>query len=233
MPENIQDVALAIILVFPILSTLVVGLRCWSRLLGKQFGWDDGFIVGAWILAIGQTYTAWMYTKLTYSGYHSSDVPQLSIQEKIMGQKYNLANQLLYNPILAIVKASVIVFLFRLEDRRRIVRLDLHTLSAVNLGLLSIFLSDLFQCSPFRYVYDFPAMDLAAQKATRADTKGRKETELVKGGQCINQIAFFLGSAGFTIVTDIWLLCIPAIIAGGCKCLSEKRRLLSAFSVWE
>ncbi|KAB8230759.1 uncharacterized protein BDW43DRAFT_321363 [Aspergillus alliaceus] len=179
MPENIQDVALAIVLVFPILRTLVVGLRCWSRLLGRQFGWDDGFIVVAWILAIGQTYTVWMYTKLTYSRYHSID-------------KYNLANQLLYNPILAIVKASVIVFL----DRRRIVRWNLHALSAVNLGLLlSIFLSDLFQC-----------------KAARADTKARTETGLVKGRQCINQIAFFLGSAGFTIVTNIWLLCIPAII---------------------
>ncbi|KAE8388500.1 hypothetical protein BDV23DRAFT_195087 [Aspergillus alliaceus] len=196
MPENIQDVALAIVLVFPILRTLVVGLRCWSKLLGRQFGWDDGFIVVAWSLAIGQTYTVWMYTKLTYSRYHSSDVSPLSIQEKIIGQKYNLANQLLYNPILAIVKASVIVFLFRLEDRRRIVRWNLHALSAVNLGLLlSIFLSDLFQC-----------------KAARADMKARTETGLVKGGQCINQIAFFLGSAGFTIVTNIWLLCIPAII---------------------
>ncbi|PIG80254.1 hypothetical protein AARAC_006256 [Aspergillus arachidicola] len=75
-------------------------------------------------------------TKLTYQGYHSSDVPPLSTTEKVTGQKYNLANQLLHNPILAIVKGSVIVFLFRLQGRRRIVHWNLYALSAVNMCLL-------------------------------------------------------------------------------------------------
>ncbi|KAF5864049.1 hypothetical protein ETB97_008786 [Aspergillus alliaceus] len=209
MTENIQDVALAIVLVFPILRTLVVGLRCWSRLL------DDGFIVVAWSLAIGQTYTVWMCmcdifedlcsmegllipfldpdTKLTYSRYHSSDVSPLSIQEKIIGQKYNLANQLLYNPILAIVKASVIVFFFSAGGPTT------HSAMEPSRPSISIRLR-------------FSRHGPGCPEAARADTKARTETGLVKGGQCINQIAFFLGSAGFTIVTNIWLLCIPAII---------------------
>ncbi|KAE8313240.1 hypothetical protein BDV41DRAFT_537304 [Aspergillus transmontanensis] len=145
-----------------------------------------------------------MYTRLTYQGYHSGDVPPLSITEKVTGQKYNLANQLLYNPILAIVKSSVIVFLFRLQDRWRIVRWNLYALSVVKMCLLiSIFLPDLFQCSPLRYVFDCPAMDSAAHKAAGADANSIKDGKMAKGGHCINQIALFLGSAAFTIVTDI------------------------------
>lgn len=62
------------------------------------------------------------------------------------------------------------------------------------------------------YVYDSPAMDLAAQEAAGADENGMKDGKLVKGGTCIAQIEFFLISAAFTIITDIWLLCIPSII---------------------
>lgn len=78
--------------------------------------------------------------------------------------------------------------------------------------MIAIFLADLFQCTPLRYAYAHPAMDLAAQKAAGADENGMKDGELVKGGTCIAQVGFFLGSASFTIVTDIWLLCIPSII---------------------
>ncbi|KAH8425079.1 uncharacterized protein LDX57_002827 [Aspergillus melleus] len=213
MPETIQDAAYAIILVFPIMSTLVVGLRCWARALTRQFGWDDSLIVVAWLLAVGQTVTIWIYTRLTYQGYHIYDIPPQSIEQKVTGQKYNLANQLLYNPILAIVKASIIIFLFRLQDHRPVVRWNLWALTAVNLALLiAIFLADLFQCTPLRYVFEAPAMDLAAQNAAGADKHGIKDGLAITGGKCFNQIAFFLGSAGLTIVTDVWLLLIPCII---------------------
>lgn len=101
----------------------------------------------------------------------------------------------------------------RLEDRRPVVRWNLRLLFWVNIALMiAIFLADLFQCTPLRYAYAHPAMDLAAQKAAGADENGMKDGELVKGGTCIAQVGFFLGSASFTIVTDIWLLCIPSII---------------------
>ncbi|KAL2844826.1 hypothetical protein BJY01DRAFT_214678, partial [Aspergillus pseudoustus] len=213
MGDNLQTEALAIILIFPILSTIVIVLRCYSRYLIRQFGWDDILIVIAWLFAVGQTYTVWVYTKLSYQGYHSWDVPEQTLEEKILAQRYNLANQLLYNPILAIVKASVIVFIYRLEDRRPIVRWNLHILSAVNLALMiAIFLADLFQCTPLHYVYDYPRMDLVAQEAAGADEKGMVDGKVVKGGTCIDQVTFFLVSAGMTILTDIWLLCIPTMV---------------------
>lgn len=152
-------------------------------------------------------------TITTWQGYHVWDIPEQSMEVQTIGLKYNIANQLLYNPILAIVKASVIVFLYRLEDRRPIVLWNLRILFCVNIALMiAIFFADLFQCTPMHYFYDKPVMDLAAQKAAGADENGMKDGKLVTGGTCISQIKFFLISAAFTIITDIWLLCIPSII---------------------
>ncbi|KAL2864103.1 uncharacterized protein BJX67DRAFT_384102 [Aspergillus lucknowensis] len=230
MPDNIQTEALAIILLFPILSTLVIILRCFSRFIIRQYGWDDVLIVIAWLLAVGQGATAWMYTKLSWQGYHIWDVPEQTIAQQVNAQKVNLANQLLYNPILAIVKASIIVFIFRLEDRRPIVRWNLHILFWLNLALMvAIFLADLFQCTPLHYMYDYPAMDLAAQQAAGADENGMKDGKLVKGGTCIKQVEFFLVSAAFTILTDIWLLCIPTIVVW--RLQMHRRRKIAIIAV--
>lgn len=45
-----QDVALGVILAFPILATIVLALRLYSRyFVTKAMGWDDAFIVAAWV----------------------------------------------------------------------------------------------------------------------------------------------------------------------------------------
>ncbi|KAJ1716490.1 hypothetical protein NYO67_1413 [Aspergillus flavus] len=168
---------------------------------------NDGLIVVAWVLAIGQTYTVWMCmyntfralwsmnylldlvirsdTKLTYQGYHSSDVPPLSTTEKVTGQKKT------HRPLEPLCP-------FRCEHVPANLQLPVGSFSV--------------QSASLRYVFDYPTMDSAAQKAAGADANGIKDGKVAQGGHCINQKAFFLGSAAFTIVTEIWLLCIPAII---------------------
>lgn len=156
----------------------------------------------AWLLAVGECFAAYNYTLLSWQGYHYFDIPKLSVQQKVQAAKYDIANQLLYNPILAVVKTSVIVFLWRLEDRRKSVRLALSALFTFNICLMiSIFLADLLQCSPIHYYYDHYRMD------TVVDGKVVK-----KGGTCIMQVNFFLISAGFSVLTDILILLIPAAI---------------------
>ncbi|KAL4801863.1 hypothetical protein BDV18DRAFT_148297 [Aspergillus unguis] len=205
MPQNIQTEALVIIALFPSLSTVFIILRSCSRWLSRAIGWDDALLLLAYLLAVGEAATSWLFTKLSWQGYHIWDIPPQSIDEQINAEKVDLANQLLYNPILALVRASLILFLFRLGDTRRIVRWNLIAIFWVNLGLLiSIFLADLLQCSPLHYAYDAPAMDLAAQQETGDDS--------AKGGSCIHEVQFFLASASLSIVTDIWLLCIPSVI---------------------
>jgi hypothetical protein len=42
MVQTIQPQALALVILFPAMSTLMVGLRTWSRYLMKQFYWGMG-----------------------------------------------------------------------------------------------------------------------------------------------------------------------------------------------
>ncbi|EKG12282.1 hypothetical protein MPH_10587 [Macrophomina phaseolina MS6] len=220
--------AYVVILVFPVLSTIVVWMRIASKYLSSLLGADDIVILIAWLLAVGQTYAVWMYTKVTMQGYHVVDVPKMSIERQILGQQYNLANQLLYHPILSIVKASVILFLLRIDDRRRRVDWSLKALFIFNLALMvGTFFADLFQCTPLHYTYDYPAMDLRAQEAAGADEEGMLDGKEIKGGYCIDQVGFFLAAAGLAVLTDVLILIIPMIMV---KDLQMRKR--KKIAVW-
>ncbi|KAF9638914.1 hypothetical protein BFW01_g9811 [Lasiodiplodia theobromae] len=185
---------------------------------------DDIVILIAWVLAVGQTYAVWMYTKVTMQGYHVADIPEMSIERQILGQRYNLANQLLYHPILSIVKMSVILFLLRIDDKRRRVDWSLKGLFVFNVLLMvSTFFADLFQCTPWRYTIDYPAMDLAAQKAAGADEDGMLNGKEIKGGHCIDQAGFFLAAAGLAVLTDVLILIIPMIMVKDLQMRKQKK----------
>lgn len=85
------------------------------------------------MLAVAECVIAYDFTILSYQGYHYYDIPKLSVEQQIRSQQLNLANQGTYIPILGIVKASIIVFLWRLDDPRRPIKLALVSLFAFNL----------------------------------------------------------------------------------------------------
>jgi hypothetical protein len=152
----------------------------------------------------------------------------LNIGQQILAQKYNLANQLLYNPILSLVKMSVAFLLLRIGGTKAIVKKALWFSLALNMALaVSIFFVDAFQCSPVRYVYAYPAMDLAAQQVAGADSKGQVNGVTITGGKCIDQINFFLISAGLTVLTDLIILAIPIVIVWDLK-MPRKRKIIVA-----
>ncbi|KAF4301087.1 hypothetical protein GTA08_BOTSDO07181 [Botryosphaeria dothidea] len=216
--------AYVVILIFPILSTIVVWMRIASKYLSRLFGADDVVILIAWLLVVGQTYAVWMYTKVTMQGYHVADIPKMSIERQILGQQYNLANQLLYHPILSIVKASVILFLLRIDDKRRRVDWSLRGLFVFNLALMiGTFFADLFQCTPFHYTFDYPRMDMEAQKAAGADEEGMLSGKEIKGGHCIDQVGFFLAAAGIAVLTDVLILIIPMIMVKDLQMRKKKK----------
>lgn len=152
----------------------------------------------------------------------------MTIDQQILAQKYNLANQLLYNPTLSFVKMSIAFLLLRIGEAKAIVRRALWFSLALNMGLaVAIFFADAFQCSPVRYVYAYPAMDLAAQQAAGADSKGQVNGITITGGTCIGQINFFLISAGLAVMTDLIILAIPTVIVWDLK-MSRKRKIGAA-----
>lgn len=52
---------------------------------------------------------------------------------------------------------------------------------------ISIFFSDLFQCTPIAFFWD----------------------KSIKGGFCINGVAFYFSTAGLSTFSDLWILVMP------------------------
>lgn len=129
-----------------------------------------------------------------YLGVHVKDIPWDS--DSVLGMRWNYTLQLLYNPILAIVKSSVLLFMLRLGGTKRSFRWAIYALNAFNICLaISIFFACMFQCSPIPYFWD----------------------KTIAGGTCFNMGAFYVGTAGLTIFTDVLVLALPFWIFLGLK----------------
>jgi hypothetical protein len=134
--------------------------------------------------------------------------------------KWNLVSGLCYNPILGFIKASMILLYLRLGGTKKGVRMACYGLLTLTLSLtLALDLTDGFECTPVSYVWNYMAMDLAAQKAQNATEQifipgyemisGFKDGKYITGGQCFNRALFIMVAAGLAILTDLMILCIP------------------------
>ena len=104
---------------------------------------------------------------------------------------WNYAVQILYNPILALVKASVLIFLLRLFGQKDGVRGYIIGLNIINiLQLVAVFFAIVFQCIPIEFNWN----------------------KTIKGGRCVDQRVLFTSTSAFTILTDILVLALPAWI---------------------
>ncbi|KAM0705245.1 hypothetical protein Q7P35_008034 [Cladosporium inversicolor] len=214
MVETLQPTALGLIILWPSLATIIVALRVYTRIWMRQFYLDDYIVVVAWSLALGQTVMVYLYSLKSWQGYHYYDIPRLSVEDRMQASRYDLANQLLYNPILALVKASIIFFLWRLGDKRKAIRWSLISFFVLNLGLaIATFVADLCQCTPVSYYWNHYVTDTY-------DADGNV-TE--KAGTCIRQVDFFLITAGLSVLTDILIMVIPAAMIWGLKMQKSKK----------
>ncbi|ERS95395.1 uncharacterized protein SPSK_01719 [Sporothrix schenckii 1099-18] len=205
--SGLQQFGFAIILFFPLLAFLVVGLRVYSRLKTKQFGIDDALIVVAMVFSVAETATMYMCMKTNFIGIHVWDVPPVYDMEK--AAVWNFAVQVLYNPILALVKTSMLLFLLKLGSQKPGVRWCIHALNALNLMLMvAIFVVVIFECIPVAYSWD----------------------KTIPGGHCINQPNFLIATSALTIFTDVLCLALPFWVFLGLKMhLRVKIALLFVF----
>ncbi|KAK5657263.1 hypothetical protein OQA88_3322 [Cercophora sp. LCS_1] len=195
----LQKLAIAIVIFFPALALLVLGLRLYSkssrRALGPGtfrhpstlLGPDDLCCTLAMMVSIGLTVGSYFYIKANCVG--------ITIDPSVMPEPEELKTafvwayvvQLLYFPVLALTKCSVLYFLLRLGGQSRGTRILIYTMIALNLGLmLGIFGASAGQCVPISFYWDKSV-----------------------GGSCINQPVFYLVQAGVNIFTDIITLGVP------------------------
>jgi hypothetical protein len=88
---------------------------------------DDGLCVVACVLAVAYAGVVYHWIQYQWFGFHVWDIPDhvRTVDNQVFASKLNMAQQMLYNPILGIVKASIILFLLRLGDRRWFIRYGL------------------------------------------------------------------------------------------------------------
>lgn len=119
--------------------------------------------------------------------------------------------QVLYNPILALVKSSVLIFLLRLGGHRRSIRWSIYALNAFNLAqMFAIFITVLCQTIPVRAYWD----------------------KSIKPQREVDSPLFYVSTAIITIITDFLVLLIPFWVFLGLKMrIAAKVGLIVVFLV--
>lgn len=160
---------------------------------------DDTLVIIAWTISVAQAITAATWMKITWYGYRTEDLPEFSVEDRVLADKVFFAQGLLYNPVLGLVKWSILLFLLRLEDQRKSINWTLWALLVFNLmHMVSVFLVVVFQCSPVHMYWDHHKTDEVVD--------GRVVNDRYS---CIDQAPFSLGTAAIAVLTDIAILLVP------------------------
>ncbi|KAI1480258.1 hypothetical protein K445DRAFT_24461 [Daldinia sp. EC12] len=193
----LQQGGFFILFFFPAIALIVVGLRVYGRVRSRQFGWDDGLACVAMMFSIAETGCSYMAMRTAFLGVHVYDIPRTA--DVSLGMYWNYVIQILYNPILALVKCSVLTFLLRIGGQRRQIRYSIHALNIFTIGLMiAIFVTVIFQCSPISYFWE-------------------RITNPTMQGKCIDTGIFYVTTAALTIFTDVLVLALPFWIFMGLK----------------
>lgn len=104
--------------------------------------------------------------------------------------------QILYNPILALVKSSVLIFLSRLFGQKDWIRRFLLWLNVANISqMVAVFFAITLQCLPIAFNWD----------------------PTIRGGRCVDRRVLFISTAVFNIVTDLLILGLPLWVFSSLK----------------
>ncbi|KPM40733.1 hypothetical protein AK830_g5814 [Neonectria ditissima] len=124
---------------------------------------------------------------LNYYGWEEDDVPEY---DPSAGLWWNFFEQLCYNPVLASVKASILVFLLRLQGHNTtIFRTIWGLLIANGLHAVAIFFGALLQCVPI-------------------ETNWHPELRKDPDTRCIDN-SFHIIQSSLTIAMDVMILALP------------------------
>ncbi|KAF4974248.1 hypothetical protein FZEAL_8828 [Fusarium zealandicum] len=189
--SRLQHIGYFILFFFPTLAFIIFGLRIYGRFVAKQYGWDDLFISLAMVLSVAETICSYYSMHENYIGIRRNEIP---IKSLVNGRRWAFTIQILYNPILAFVKTSVLIFLLRLGREKDNVRLAIIGLLTFNLvQTVATFLCILLQCTPISFFWESGALN----------------PEDIPDGYCIDQSKLYIATAALTILTDVLVLVLP------------------------
>lgn len=126
---------------------------------------------------------------VSYSGYHAADIPKGGINVKEM-LLWRWINNLMYNPILGLVKVSFCITLLKLRSPKVWATVSLWFLIGVNIAfIIAATVGHIFSCNPVKKAWD---------KAVP--------------GTCVDRKPYIYGTIGTTIATDVLVTLIPAAL---------------------
>jgi hypothetical protein len=207
--SGLQDIALAILFALPSLALITVVIRSSVRWSLRQFALDDWLICAAMLISIGETFISYKGTfpapkpdqdlhavviKTSFIGIPGRDIPPNHDFTESMIWEY--AVTILYNPILGLVKASVLIFLLRLFGQKDGVRPYCLILNTVNiLHMIGALFALIFQCFPI--------------EANWMPNLG--------GARCVDKRILYTTTSSITLLTDLLVLALPIYIFSGLK----------------
>lgn len=122
--------------------------------------------------------------KTNFIGIRWQDIPP---HDPVPGLIWNYAIEILYNPILALVKTSILLLLLRLFGQKPGVKRFIIWINMANLGMMiAVFLATVLQCIPINKTW---------------------QPELA--GTCIDRRILFTVLSSFNIATDILIIALP------------------------
>ncbi|KAK3357093.1 hypothetical protein B0T25DRAFT_146694 [Lasiosphaeria hispida] len=184
-PPRLQVFALFVNFFFPALALVVVSTRAAGRLATRQFGWDDWLVCIAMMMSVAETVISYFFIKTNFVGIPAS---QVAPHDPTEGLIWAYAVQILYNPILALVKSSVLIFLSRLFGQKDGVRRLLLWLNVANISqMVAVFFAITLQCLPIAFNWDLS----------------------ITNGRCVDRRVLYLSTAAFNILTDLLILGLP------------------------
>ncbi|KAK4174124.1 hypothetical protein QBC36DRAFT_358203 [Triangularia setosa] len=184
-PSSLQIFALFINFFFPVLAFIVVCVRVAGRVATSQFSMDDWLVCIAMLMSVAETVISFFFIKTNFIGIPVNQVPP---HDPTQGLIWAYAVQILYNPILALVKSSALIFLSRLFGQKDGVRRFLLWLNIANISqMVAVFFAIIFQCLPIAFNWD----------------------PTIRGGRCVDRRILYTCTAVINIVTDLLILGTP------------------------
>ncbi|KAF2013598.1 hypothetical protein BU24DRAFT_312480, partial [Aaosphaeria arxii CBS 175.79] len=177
---------LAIIIIFPCLSLIVVSLRLYTRIqIVRNPSWEDFAILLALVFSIA---TSICQGTQVYNGM-GRHIQALTMEQGIGSLKALFASIMMYNFGLTLTKVSIILQYLRITIDKAVRKWCFALLYFTLLNCFQTFMTGIFSCYPVAKFWD----------------------DRIPGG-CVNKPALWYANAAINITQDIWLIVLPGFI---------------------
>ncbi|KAL4728223.1 hypothetical protein ACLX1H_004965 [Fusarium chlamydosporum] len=173
----------SILIAFSVLSTLIIALRAYIRLiLLRSFGWDDGVMVIAQVLALGAAAAIGLENKYGL-GYHSWAQPKSAY---VPYMKSFYASVIIYNLSLCLIKIGILLQIRRAFAIPIMKTITFYGTAVMIAWSVTIVFLNVLICIPVAkfWNHDMP-------------------------GKCLNPLTIWYLMASVNLVTDFAIFCLP------------------------